>query len=318
MTFGPDGDLWYTAPTRNAIGRITPTGLGAEFSIPTSPGGPLGIVAGPDGNLWFSERDGDRIDRFRVATTDLRLAIPAPALTGTAGQPLTYTISVTNDGPTQATDVVLTEDLVAPAVPIPISTTKDSRSVNPSQGTVKTASGGGFIAELGNLPAGATATVTIVMTAASPRTVESQLTVHANESDTNPGNDAAALTVTIGTGPSGTPPGTPPHVSGLIPIRIKRKGLTAVVVTFDQPMDPGHVSSVGIYHLVSVGKGKKPRLESINIASASYDAASRSVRLVLRKPFKTGALHLTIDHSAALSAGGIGLAGGDYDATVPR
>ena len=82
-------------------------------------------------------------------------------------------------------------------------------------------------------------------------------------------------------------------------------------------MDAGHVSRVGTYHLASVGKGKKPRLKAVGLASASYDAASRSVRLTLKKPFQTGTLRLTIDHSAAVSANGMGLAG-DYVATVPR
>jgi uncharacterized repeat protein (TIGR01451 family) len=295
-----------------------PHRAGRRVLHPPSPGGPLRIVGGPDGNIWFSETSGDKIGRFRAATTDLRLAIPAPTITGTAGQPVTYTLSVTNDGPTQATDVVLTEDLQAPAVPIPITTMKDSRSVTASQGTVKTASGGGFIAELGNLPAGATATVTIVLTATSPRTITSQLTVHANESDTSPGNDTAALAITmtgtIGPGPSGNPP----HVSGLIPIRVKRKGLTAIVVRFDEPMDPGHVSRVGIYHLVSVGRGKKPRSKAVGLASASYHAASRSVRLALKRPFKTGTLRLTIDHSATVATNEMGLAGGDYVATVSK
>jgi hypothetical protein len=160
--------------------------------------------------------------------------------------------------------------------------------------------------------------VTIVLTAASPRTITSQLTVHANESDTNPGNDTADLAVTltgtIGQGASGTSP----QVLGLIPIRVKRKGLTAVVVRFDEPMDPGRISQVGIYHVMSVGRGKKPRLKAVGLASASYDSASRTVRLALKKPFKTGTLRLTIDHSAALAANGMGLAGGDYVATVPK
>jgi streptogramin lyase len=60
---GPDGNLWFTDPGANAIGRITPQGQITEFSqglstwIPTAPGpyGPLAIAAGPDGNLWFTE-----------------------------------------------------------------------------------------------------------------------------------------------------------------------------------------------------------------------------------------------------------------------
>jgi hypothetical protein len=82
-------------------------------------------------------------------------------------------------------------------------------------------------------------------------------------------------------------------------------------------MDPVYVSRVGISHVVSVGKGKKPRSKVVSLASASCDPASRSVRLALKQPFKRGTLRLTIDHSAALAANGMGLAVGDYVATVP-
>jgi uncharacterized repeat protein (TIGR01451 family) len=316
-TFGADGDLWYAAeiPGSNAIGRVTPAGLVTEFSIPTIGSGQSGIVAGPDGNIWFSEAFGDKIGRFQLATTDLRLTTPAPTITGTAGQPLTYTISVTNDGPIEATDVVLTEELPTPAVPIPVSPRGDSISITASQGTVEQVAGGGFDAEFGNLASGATATVTIVMTFSGPRTITSRLAIHANESDTDPGNDLATLSAII---TPATAPSNPPHVLRLQAIRSKRKGLTAIVVAFDQPMASGRVSSVGIYHLVSVGKGKRPRLKAVGLASASYDAPSRSVRLTLRKPFKTGTLRLTIDHAGAVAPDGMGLGGGDFIATVPR
>ncbi len=95
LTFGPDGNAWFTDTDGNAIGRITLSGLVAEFSIPTADTGPFGIVTGPDGNLWFNEFKAANIGRFGVATTDLGLAIPAPPVTGIAGQPLAYTISVT-------------------------------------------------------------------------------------------------------------------------------------------------------------------------------------------------------------------------------
>jgi streptogramin lyase len=66
---GPEGNLWFTDPPSELppwrIGRITPTGTVAEFSIR---GGitsrPFEITAGPDGNLWFTETSGDRIGRI--------------------------------------------------------------------------------------------------------------------------------------------------------------------------------------------------------------------------------------------------------------
>src|SRR3981081_4656805 len=51
---GPDGRLWFTESSNNAIGRMAPDGSGAvEFTIGITAGSvPLGIATGPDGNLW--------------------------------------------------------------------------------------------------------------------------------------------------------------------------------------------------------------------------------------------------------------------------
>ena len=51
---GPDGNLWFTQNI-GRIGRITPTGVISEFTIPSPNSGPVGITAGPDGNVWFTE-----------------------------------------------------------------------------------------------------------------------------------------------------------------------------------------------------------------------------------------------------------------------
>lgn len=60
---GPDGNLWFTAPFNNSIGRITPTGAITEFPLPL-PAQLRDIVAGPDGNLWFTEFNDDRLSRI--------------------------------------------------------------------------------------------------------------------------------------------------------------------------------------------------------------------------------------------------------------
>ncbi len=321
LTFGSDGNPWFVDDEGNAIGRIGLTGLVAEFPIPTADSQPSGIVAGPDGNIWFTEGNAAKVGRFCLGSTDLGLGLPAQPVTGTAGEPLTYTITVTNHSAFAATDAVLTEKIPATSnVPQPVGPSSQPPSISASQGTVKQIPTGGFIADLGSLASGATATITIVATYANPQTITSQLAVYANESDTNPGDDTATLTTTISSsrssGSKASP--NPPHVSSLRSIHVKRKGLTAVNVSFDEPMDPASVSNLGIYHLVSVGKGKKPRLTIVRLASATYDAGSHTVRLALKKPFKPGTLRLTIDHTAPVAANGKGLAGGDYVATVPK
>src|SRR5882762_5839851 len=62
---GQDGNLWFTEGRGGAIGRITPQGTVAEFSIPGG-ANPRRITAGPDGNLWFTEPGADRIGRITL------------------------------------------------------------------------------------------------------------------------------------------------------------------------------------------------------------------------------------------------------------
>lgn len=65
---GPDGNIWVTDSTKNAIGRMTITGVYTAYSDGISPNAsPQDITAGPDGNLWFTEWSLDRIGRITPA-----------------------------------------------------------------------------------------------------------------------------------------------------------------------------------------------------------------------------------------------------------
>jgi streptogramin lyase len=63
ITAGPDGALWFTAPGRTAIGRITASGSITFFPLP-SKNEPTFITSGPDGNLWFTELPSSIIGRI--------------------------------------------------------------------------------------------------------------------------------------------------------------------------------------------------------------------------------------------------------------
>src|SRR5256885_1213622 len=76
ITAGPDGNLWFTALSGNAIGRITTAGSFTAFPIPTASSGPQGITAGPDGNMWFTERDGNKIGRITPSGAIIEFPLP--------------------------------------------------------------------------------------------------------------------------------------------------------------------------------------------------------------------------------------------------
>jgi virginiamycin B lyase len=61
---GPDGNLWFTEPHVNKIGRMTTAGVVTEYPVPTAGSLPREITLGPDGNLWFTEAIGDKIGRI--------------------------------------------------------------------------------------------------------------------------------------------------------------------------------------------------------------------------------------------------------------
>ncbi len=87
---GPDGNVWFTDPNTNSVGRETPDGTITEFPLPTSDAGPDKIVAGSDGNLWFLETYADQIARVSPggAVTEFPLpqnASPGALAAGTAG-----------------------------------------------------------------------------------------------------------------------------------------------------------------------------------------------------------------------------------------
>jgi streptogramin lyase len=82
ITAGPDGNLWFTEETHNAVGRVTPGAVITEFTAGFPTGSPKGIVTGPDGNLWVAMAGGDgAIARVTKAGEVTEFPVP------TAGDP---------------------------------------------------------------------------------------------------------------------------------------------------------------------------------------------------------------------------------------
>ena len=145
-------------------------------------------------SAFANENDLNPANNIAVALTtvspdaDLSVAVvdsPDPVALGNNG---TYTVSVTNRGPSTATTVTLVDTLPGSVTFV---------SAIPSQGTV-TRSGSTVTANLGSLASNAIATVTIVATPTIIGTITNLATVSTAVTDPNPTNNTAmAITTTV-------------------------------------------------------------------------------------------------------------------------
>jgi virginiamycin B lyase len=78
LTFGADGNLWFTDAGTNKIGRMSASGVVKEFSVPTPSAGLYGICQGPDGNLWFVETSANKVGSVSASGSFHEYSIPTP------------------------------------------------------------------------------------------------------------------------------------------------------------------------------------------------------------------------------------------------
>jgi uncharacterized repeat protein (TIGR01451 family) len=113
---------------------------------------------------------------------------------------LTYTIEVANGGPDPATDVAVTDDLA--------TSDFDLISTTPSQGSCSVQGSQNITCNLGTLASGATASVTIVVTAKKAGTVSNTASVATSEPDPQSANNTVTESTTVQEAPK--PPGGKP------------------------------------------------------------------------------------------------------------
>jgi uncharacterized repeat protein (TIGR01451 family) len=124
-----------------------------------------------------------------TGTADLGVAISTGATSAVVGGQLTYTITVTNAGPTLARNVTAIDNLPSGVTVV---------SAVASQGTVNI--GAGIVsASLNNLAVGAHATVTIVVQvgAAAGASITDSVSVGTIDGDPNPNNNSASTTTSV-------------------------------------------------------------------------------------------------------------------------
>ena len=160
-----------------------------------------GIVSGDDfPETLFAEGviSGGQI----VTPADLSITKVDSADPSRAGRNLTYTITVTNNGPNAATNVTVTDDLPG---------SLRARSASASQGSCSGTTT--VTCAIGNLANGASATVTIVIRPSSAGTISNTATVSATEADSNTANNSATQATVISAAPAGRVDRTKPRVS---------------------------------------------------------------------------------------------------------
>jgi uncharacterized repeat protein (TIGR01451 family) len=111
----------------------------------------------------------------------------------TVGNNLTYTITVTNNGPDTATGVTLIDTLPSSVTYVSATSTQGSC----------TKTGNTVTCNIGTLSNGSSATVTIAVAPTAAGTITNTATVTCNETDTNSANNTATTSTTVNASPTG-------------------------------------------------------------------------------------------------------------------
>ena len=206
--------------------------------------------------------------------SDLSAQILAPSQ-GTQGQPLTYTISVSNAGPDLA-GAVQVNQLLPPGVTFV--------SASASQGIVSEA-GGFLVAQIGAVPAGSVVIVQVTLRPDVPEIVALAARVSSLQADPDPKNNIGTATVNVSPASVVPPPPdtTPPAIVGVRIISMGRgsRKTSTIVLSFNKPLNPAYLSG---FVLTKPGRVRRhtaaPRVP-VGLRSAAYNAADLTVRLVI-------------------------------------
>ena len=158
------------------------------------------VTADADGTITNTvdvtadEGDPDTSNNTAVETTSVSTAAADLAITKVdaadpvnRGDTITYTITVTNNGPDDANNVTMTDTFSGAAATI--------TAVTPSQGTCATTNP--FTCDLGTITNGATATITVTATADTGGTVTNTVDVTADEGDSDTSNNTDTETTVV-------------------------------------------------------------------------------------------------------------------------
>ena len=185
------GNLLVVSNTQNRIRELTPTGrVVRDIEVGTLGFVELSGIALDDttGNMFLSSTNGSvyllGFVPASVAMADLSVAKDDSADPVTAGDDVTYTITVTNNGPDAATGVLLTDTL-----PSGVTFVSASSGYTEVSGVVT--------CDIGALANGANAMIEIVVTTTGVGTITNIAAVAGNQGDPDEGNNTDTENTTV-------------------------------------------------------------------------------------------------------------------------
>jgi uncharacterized protein (TIGR03437 family) len=178
---GGDSDELVGSLAVDSRGNVYVVGVTASFNFPTVNPLQANMLISPDGFLTKLTDEADLAIAKTVSRNPVQVA-----------NNFNFVLTATNNGPSSATGVVVTDQL--PAGVNFVSATSSQGSCANNSGTVT--------CSVGNLAARATATITLTVSAVSAGTITNTASVKANEPDSVSANNQASTQVTVSTQPS--------------------------------------------------------------------------------------------------------------------
>ena len=235
--------------------QIDPSATGSLSNIATvSP--PAGVTDTIPGNNSGTDTD------TLTPEADLAITKSVSDATPDVGGTISFTVTLTNNGPSNATGVQVQDQL-----PTGLSVV----SAIPSEGTYDASTGQWNV---GAVNPGSPATLVIVARADSAGSLtNTAMITHADQLDQTLGNNVSSVLVTA----SAATVVAPPSVTSL-----QRFGFhdqpTVFVLTFSSALDPTRAQDLGNYQLTLIAHGGRLHLP-VHLTGAVYDAAANSVTL---------------------------------------
>lgn len=185
LTIAAGGSVTFTVTA-----DVPPTAVAATVTNTATIAMPAGTV---DGDLTNNEDSVD-VDIVRVADLSVEKVSDPVSATAVPGSPITYRITVTNDGPSAVAGASVTDDL--PSTLLSVTWTCSGTA-----GGTCAASGSGDIADSVTLPVGATVTyvvdATVAATATGTLANTATVAAPAGVTDPVPGNDSSTDSKTL-------------------------------------------------------------------------------------------------------------------------